>query len=388
MIAKGAYLKELTAATGTLRSVPVGTEISGSSPPAVFIGKAGYPDVLAGPMIAPVHGNTMIMDMPEAWVSQGLAQEEIIRYRLGLVRGTRRVHAADLDNRYIGQLQDIALSAGSVESEAAFMHAPQGMYFSEEHTPHGPSAPITDFAVSSGRWHRDLERVFYDTDLTASDAITALHARNVPFSSIQKAFSAGTMGRNRRRHLVPTRWSITACDTAIGNHLLSSVKRYPILDTVRVHEFSSLHNRYAVILIPTGWLYEWTEAFCHVLGREELVFSDYEGHKNKTGYSPLGGCYYSCRMAVLEALAREQKQAGAIVLREAVRGYIPLGVFNVRENVRHAMERQGREFENLPSALAYLSGQFVLPIRQFLDAGTLLPDSMRGGQTNLAAFCP
>jgi len=387
MIAKGAYVKELTAATATMRSVQVGTEISGSSPPSVFIGRAGYPDVLAGPMIAPVHGDTTIMDLPESWIAQGLAQEEIIGYRLGLVRGTRRVHAADHNSRYIGQLQEIALSAGSLESEAAFSHAPQGTYFSEEHPPHGPSAPITDFAVSGGRWNRDLESVYYDTDLPASDAIATLHTTGVPFSSIQKAFSAGTMGRERRRRLVPTRWSITACDTAIGNRLLSAVKRCTILDTVRVHEYASLHNRYAVILLPTGWQYEWTEAFCHVLGREELVFSDYEGHRRKIGYSPLGGCYYSCKMAVLEALFREQKQAGAIVLREAVNGYIPLGVFNVRENVRHAMEQEGREFEDLPSALAYLDGRFVLPVQRFITEGTLLQESVRGGQTNLATFC-
>ena len=111
------------------------------------------------------------------------------------------------------------------------------------------------------------------------------------------------------------------------------MKKCPVIDTVRVHEFSSLHNNYAVILMPTGWQYEWSEAFLHVLGNEELVFSDHEVRKKKTEYSHLGGCYYSCKMAVLEALAREQKQAGAIILREALHGYVPMGVFNVRENV-------------------------------------------------------
>ncbi len=387
MIAKGVYLKELTSALAPMRSTPVGTELSGSSPPSVFIGRAGYPDVLAGPMIAPAHGDTSIMDMPEAWIPRDRTQEEIIGYRLGLVRGTRRVNATDLGNRFIGQLQEIALSAGSVESEAAFARTPQGMHFSEEHTPYGPTAPIERFEAGEGRWQGDLEKVYYDTDLTASDAIISLHKKNVPFSSIQKAFSAGTMGRERGRRLVPTRWSITACDTGIGDSLLKRVQRCPVLDTVRVHGFSSLHNTYAVILLPTGWQYEWTEAFSHVLGREEFIFSDHEGHRRKSGYSPLGGCYYSCKMAVLEALAREQEQAGAIVLREAVKGYIPLGVFNVRENVRHAMQQKGREFEDIRSALAYLSNRFTLPMERFIHSGALLQESLKGGQTNLAAFC-
>ena len=56
-------------------------------------------------------------------------------------------------------------------------------------------------------------------------------------------------------------------------------------------------------------------------------------------------------MAVLEALEKEGKQAGAIILREARQGYIPLGVFNVRENVRHAMGSVPREFNGLPELL-------------------------------------
>ena len=388
MINKGAYLKELTAATLPFLTAPAGQEIAGTSPPSVLIGRQNYPDVLAGPMVTSLHGDTTVLDMPEAWISGGRTQEEIIGYRLGLVRGTRRVHVSDLGSRYIGQLQEIALSAGSVESEANFSKVPQGMYFSEEHAPHGPSAPIDRFEISEGRWQRDLEKAFYDTDLMARDAVLSLHAEGVPFTSIQKAFSAGTMGRERNRRLVPTRWSITACDTAIADSLLARVKRCAPIDAVRVHEFSSLNNRYAVILLPTPWQYEWTEAFHHVLGREEYVFSDREGHRKKAGYSPLGGCYYSCKMAVLEALAREQKQAGAIVRREAVNGYVPLGVFNVRENVRHAMQQEGRVFGDAGSALSYLAGRFALPVQRFVDEGSLLCETLRGGrQATLASFC-
>jgi hypothetical protein len=387
MINKGTYLKELTAATMRFPTAAVGQEISGSSPPSVFIGRSGYPDVLAGPMVTPLHGDTAIMDTPEAWISGNVSQEEIIGYRLGLIRGTRRVNVSDLSGRYIDAIQEISLSCSSIESEAEFSRDPQGLFFSEDSAPHGPSAPLERFEIGCGRWQHDLERTFYDTDLPAQDAIVHLHAGRVPFSGIQKAFSAGTMGRGRNRRLVPTRWSITACDTAIADHLLMKVKRYPVLDTVRVHTFSSLNNRYAVILLPTPWQYEWTEAFLHVLGREEYIFSDSEGHRKKSGYSPLGGCYYSCKMALLEALEREERQAGAIVLREAVQGYVPLGVFNVRENVRHAMQQQGQEFENLPDALSSLSSQFTLPMERFAASGALLHGSLHGGQANLSAFC-
>jgi DNA repair protein NreA len=325
MIGKGAYLRQLTASTMPMQSAPVGREIDGSTPPSVFIGSWNYPDVFAGPMVAPLHGDTAVMDQPEAWISGNKTQEEIIGYRLNLIRGKQQVNAADLDNRLVEKLREISLSGTSLESEIAFTSTPAGQSFSEEHTPFGPSAEIEHFAIEAGRWDRDLERAYYDTDLLAADAVMGLHREGIPFSSIQKAFSVGTMGQGRGRHLVPTRWSITACDTIIGNNLLSTVKKNPVIDTWRVHEFSSLHNHYAVILMPTGWQYEWSEAFLHVLGNEELVFSDHEGTRKKTTYSPLGGCYYSCKMAVLEALAREQEQAGAIILREALRGYVPMG---------------------------------------------------------------
>jgi len=386
MIGKSAYLKQLTASTLQMKSVDVGKEMEGSSPPSVFIGSWNYPDVFAGPMIAPQHGDTAIMDLPESWIAKSCTQEEIIGYRLNLVRGKSMANAHDLSTRYVEKLQEISLSSSSIESEVAFSSVPTGTTFSEEHTPFGPSAGIERFEIEGGRWDPKLEKVFYDTDLRSAEAIVDLHRQGVPFSSIQKAFSVGTFGMDRNRHLVPTRWSITACDTLIGDRLLNNVKKNPVIDTWRVYQFSSLHNNYAVILMPTGWQYEWSEAFLKVLGNEELVFSDHEGNKKKTEYSHLGGCYYTCKMAVLEALARQQEQAGAIILREAHRGYVPMGVFNVRENVRAAMRQPAQEFEDIRSALTHVSESFSLPMTRFIKEGALLRETIRQRQCRLSDF--
>jgi DNA repair protein NreA len=386
MIGKGAYLRQLTASSVQMKSATVGKELEGTTPPSVFIGSWNYPDIYAGPMFVQEHGDTRIMDMPESWISGNKSQEEIIGYRLNLIRGKHQVHATDLDNRFVEKLQEISLSGSSIEGEVSFTSTPAGQSFSEEHTPFGPSAPIENFSIETGLWDHDLEKVFYDTDLKAADAVMDLHRNGLEFSSIQKAFSVGTMGRDSLRRLVPTRWSITACDTIIGDRLLAEVKKCPVIDTWRVHEFSSLHNNYAVILMPTGWQYEWSEAFLHVLGNEELVFSDHEGNRKKTEYSPLGGCYYSCKMAVLEALAKEQRQAGAIILREALHGYVPMGVFNVRENVRNAMQQPAQEFEDIKPALTYLSGNFTLPMDRFIKEGDLLRTMIRQRQCRLSDF--
>jgi hypothetical protein len=385
MMGKGAYLKRISS-SARIPSVDVGRDLDGSSPPSVFIGSWNYPKVYAGPMIAPVHGDTRVMDTPEAWIPGKKTQEDILGFRMSLVRGKRPVHVDDLGSGYIGKLQEIALSLGSVESEATFSEAPRGFSLSDEHTPYGPSGSLEKLDLGTMRMDRSLERVFYDGDLGALEAVVSLHGGNIPFSAIQKAFSCGTMGVGRRRRLVPTRWSITACDSMIADHLLQGVKRNPVIGSCLVHESSTLSNRYAVLLLPTGWQYEWMEAFLHVLGSEELIFSDHETGAGKTTYSTVGGCYYSCKMAVLEALAREGCQAGAIVFREAYQGYVPMGVFNVRENVRNAMRNTPLEFGDMKQALGYISSRMRLPLRRFVEESSLLREQMKTRQTTLSSF--
>ncbi|MDQ1261686.1 MAG: repair protein NreA, partial [Euryarchaeota archaeon] len=163
-------------------------------------------------------------------------------------------------------------------------------------------------------------------------------------------------------------------------------KEYELIDCCQVREFSSLNNYYAVLLLPTLWQYEWMEAFLHILGNEELIFSDYEKNGGKKGYSRVGGCYYSCKMAVLEALAREKRQAGAIILREAYSGYVPLGVFNVRENVRNAMQEAALPFEDVKSALWYVCSKLKIPLKKFIQQSDLLKEQLKARQTTLSSF--
>ncbi len=381
-VSKGAYLKKLTSRM-PIKSVEVGKELEGSTPPSVFIGSFGYPKVLAGPMIAPQHGDTAVMDTPESWIPGNKSQDEIIDYRVQLVRGKRAIGVQDVEGNFITKLRDIALSSKSIESEAEFSRAPRGQSFSEEHMPHGPSAELERLEVGNCTWEPGLEKAYYDTDLLAKDAIISLYGEGLAFSRIQKALSVGSMGEGRARKLVPTRWSITATDTMLADHLLGEVRHYPQSEVYEVYEFSSLNNHYAVILVPGAWQYEWTEAFHHVLGKEELVFSDFETNRGKKEYSSVGGCYYSCKFAVLEALARMGKQAGAIVLREAYEGYVPLGVFNVRENVRSAMAQKPREFHTLRLALMYVQKRLRLPVSRFASEGFLLRELLGGRQTTL-----
>jgi hypothetical protein len=380
---KGAYLKKITSGTKMWRSIDVGEKLDGSSPPSVFIGAFNYPKVFVGPMLTPYAGDTSILDTPESWIPSQKTQEEIIRFRLDLVRGKHPVGITELENKLVGKLQEISLADSSVDSEAQFKHKPRGVTFDDEHQPYGPSAGLERFDIGNVRWEPHLQKAYYDTDLKAADALAAAYSDGVLFSQMQKAFSTGTMGLGKNRKLVPTRWSITAVDSSLADNLYDSVKYMDIIETYEVYEFSSLNNYYTVILLPTPWQYEWIEAFIHIMGKEEMIFADYEAWKPKKGYSSVGGCYYSCKFAVLEALSRMKKQAGAIVLREAYEGYVPLGVFNVRENVRNALKGPHREFSSFRDSLNYVSTRLRLPLSRFLDQGTLMRQMLHSRQTTL-----
>ncbi|MDR0900752.1 MAG: Nre family DNA repair protein [Methanobrevibacter sp.] len=382
---KNAYLKKLTDKI-QMKSVKVGKDLEGSTPPSVFIGRWSYPKVYAGPMMVPEQGDTAIMDSPESWIGENKTQEDIINYRLNLVRGKQLIGIKDIENPFIEKLQDISLASKSIDSEAAFKKTPRGTTLSEDSTPHGPSAVIEKFDIDAVRWDKQLEKVFYDTDLKSTEAVMNLHNKDVPFSAMQKAFSVGAIGTKKRRRLVPTRWSITACDSSIANSLLKEVRNNPILDTTRVYEFSSLKNYYGIILLPMEWQYEWMEAFIQILGKEEMIFSDYETNTDKKEYSSVGGCFYTCKMAVLDSLAKQNIQAGVIVLREAYEGYVPLGVFNVRENVKYAMEQPYKEFEGLKESLNYLGTKLKIPISKYVKTSDLLKELLQSKQTTLDNF--
>ena len=382
---KNAYLAKLTEQI-QMKSVKVGKNLEGTTPPSVFIGRWSYPKVYAGPMMSSQMGDTSIMDSPESWIGQNKTQDEIINYRMNLVRGKQLIKIDDLENPFVEKLQDISLASKSIDSEATFGKRPRGSLLTEDSMPHGPSAVIEKFDIDAVRWDKQLDKTFYDTDLNARDAVLNLHNKDVPFTAMQKAFSVGAIGTKNRRKLVPTRWSITACDSTLADQFLKEVRKFENLDTYRVFEFGALNNYYIIILTPTEWQYEWYEAFIKLMKNEELIFSDYETNGGKKEYSIVGGCYYTAKMAVLDYLLKIKKQSGLIILREAYDGYVPLGVFNVRENIKEAMMRPYLEFETLEKCLEYAGTKLKIPISRYVKQGTLLNEMLHTKQTTLDMY--
>ena len=108
------------------------------------------------------------------------------------------------------------------------------------------------------------------------------------------------------------------------------------------------------------------------------VASDYEGaFGRKTYASNTVGGYYAARLAVLERLFKLKRKAAVLAIREVGKGYaIPLGVWQVRENVRNAMKQKPFKYNTLKAALTRIASQFQIPLERWIERSSLLKDAL------------
>ncbi len=357
------------------------TELSGSSPPSVFVGRHGYPKVSIGPMVPPVYGDTSVMDIPESWLFESIPS--IVNYRYSLVRGTVRVEvdAAKKGGSLVDSLQELSMGAVPADADVRFEKPPaMRISIDDNSQPFGPSAPLRQFSISSVKVDHRIEKAFYDGDLLAGDALYDLYRSGVEVSKLQRAFSMGVLGVQKNRRLVPTRWSITAVDSILSQRLIDELKGYETIDKYRVYFWRHQHNAFAALLIPRSWSFEWMEAwfpgtFWNQGGVDAAVEGDYEGYGGRKIYPGIGGCYFSCRLGLAEHLASIRRQATALVVREIFPQFpLPLGVWFVRENVRAMFREPHAEFEDLPSALGHLGSLLSVPIAKWVSKSVILRD--------------
>ena len=322
--------------------------IDGSSPPSVFVGAYGYPKVLVGPMLPPIHGDTTILDSPENWSGKSL--EDIVNYRLSLVRGIKPVKILDTNQRYIENLQEMSMSTRASDTELELVKNASPIVSIDGDSPiFGPIGEIKSAKFSTTSSDKQIQKMFYDKDLLAQDAVAELYNRGIEVSRIQKCFSIGMFGKSRK--LVPTRWSITATDDIISKSLVQNILEYGIIDTTCVFSYNHMGNYFSVILFPSRWMFEMQEAWYDEKG--EVGFgSDFEDARGLDHYPETAGAHFASRLAVSEYLEERKSQAAGIVLREIRPEYaVPVGVWQVREGVRMALKQKPEIASNLQQGL-------------------------------------
>ncbi len=373
----------------------VDKSIDGYTPPSVFVGRFGYPKVSIGPMISledEGSADISMYDCPEQWHDTTL--DDILRFRLTMVRGKVRVHVDDAtptkSNRITSIIQELAMAKLQVYAEMLLKHKPSGISLSEYLPPSGPSAEVERLKVGYIRVDDRIEKAYYD-DLSAREAIVQLYNQGTGISSIVRALSAGCLGYKSRRRFVPTRWSITAVDDTISRALIEEIRDEPSIDEYIVYSREVSMNRFLCILMPGAWEFEWVEAWFpntvwNAYGSGYEMIGDHEGYRGRKEYAKVGGCYYSARLAVSEHLASMKRQARVLMLREIYPGFnIPVGVWFVREHVRAMLKGNGARFTDIDDALKYAMSMLKIPLKEWTRESHMLR-GMKGYQTRLLDY--
>ena len=339
--------------------------ISGTSPPSVFVGSYNYPKVFVGPMVPPVHGDTSLLDNPEKW--KGKTLEEIVNFRLNLVRGIQKIPIDATEGKYIENLQEVTMSSKPTDADLILQKsASSNISLDGESAPFGPVGEIKSAKFSSTSSVKPIEKTFYDKDLKAQDAVLNLYNSGIEISKIQKCFSIGMLGQKRK--LVPTKWSITATDDIISKSLVDEVLDYSLIDSCKVFSYSHLGNVFSVVLFPHRWIYEMIEAWYSngVLG----FGSDSEDARGIDHPPAIAGAYFAAKLGVLEYLSKHKIQSGVVILREIRPEYaIPVGVWQVREGIREAMKQNPIISDSFENALNVASQKMSISKTEWLSHG-------------------
>jgi len=342
--------------------------LDGSSPPSVFVGSYGYPKVSVGPMVPPMHGDTTLLDSPELWVGKSL--EEIVNFRLSLIRGIKNISINEPNGRYIENLHEVAMSSRPIDSELQFYKNPKPVASIDgESAPFGPVGEVTSAKFSSTSSDKSIQRAYYDHDLKAQDAVVSLYNRGIEISKIQKCFSVGMFGKKRK--LVPTKWSITATDSIIAESLVSEILEFDLIDSCRVFSHDHLGNMFSVVLFPHRWIFENQEAW-HT-GNGVGFGSDIEDAKGIDHPPVTAGAFFAAKLGVAEYLLEKKCQASALVLREIRPEYaVPVGVWQIREAIRSAMKNEPYIAENFDDGITFAAKRMSVSKSEWLSKGNML----------------
>ncbi len=345
-----------------------GRSAYGPSPPSLFVGRFGYPNVSLGPLMTPGNvDDAGLLDAPPSWTSMELG--DVLAMRSGLLRGNATVEVEDAQDvhdptRAMDVSQELAMASKPAYTELTFdkdVELTFSPVLAGASAPTGPNVRLERAELAENpRVPKRVDQIVADTDARAKTGAWELFERGVDGYHVQRLLSAGLLGHARDRRFVPTRWSITATDDMLSKGLIDGLRDRMQLGQMRVHEGQVHGNRFYVLLLPGPWSFEMVEAWPVPEGpdggptqRRLRVLQDHEGVQGRSSYAgEITGAYYASRLAVAEHLTDLGRQSRAVVLREITdEYYAPAGVWVIREGVREAMQNPARTPDTVDDAL-------------------------------------
>jgi len=354
-------------------SVVQGDSLFGSTAPEIFVGRSNYPEVSTG-LLSPMDREADPAEYATSgeWYRQGLDIDDVLAHRTGLLNSTRSasVDVSDVWDGFVGVQREVAIADHPVDVEVGLDSAPElDLSVDDISTPTGPRARAREADLAENpHVPRPVEKTLEDDDWQAEGAMTYLYRRGFDVYDINTILSAGALGRGRNRRLVPTRWSITAVDDTVGQYLRGSLRSAASVDEVQVWYNGYMGNDYWVLLAPGNWEFELVElkAPGSIWNPEPdgdyYLAADSEAYDGRSGYvEETSGAYYAARLGVLEHLQEIDRQATCLVIRHASESYwAPVGVWQIREGIRHAFEGEPATAETFHDAIAQLES--ALPV--------------------------
>jgi DNA repair protein NreA len=337
----------------------VAKDFSGSSPTS-FVGRIGYPKLNVG-LLSPtsIKEDAWEYDAPRHWAKSGFEIPKIVNYRSSLVNSRFQVHAQD-SNKMLDIAQEVGMASKPVDLEINLEDKPQFRLNSDSITaPTGPNASLLKAKITSNsKIHTKVDKVVSDFDLKSNDAMKYLYSKGFDENFLSKILSIGTLGVKKNRHLVPTRWGITAVDDTLGKNLIKGIRDFQQTDYL-AYFGGYLGNYYLILTFPSAWGYELFEMYTPKASwntSNEVQYStDYEDCYGRKSYADeTAGGYYACRLGILEKLKSIRRQGNVLALRFITGEYsVPLGVWVCREASRKSLSTMPLNFGSEELMLDY-----------------------------------
>ncbi len=379
-------------ATERIETISFGKTIHGPSP-QVFVGSGNYPSVFAGPtsLLFPDQLDPRKVADPKQWIN--LSLDEIIEMRYSTAQNLKQVkQIQNLSEPHVSAMQEVALASNVVEIEGELERTIKTTATFDPITqPFGPRTEIRKFAVTTNpKIPKKVDMVLND-DLPATIQLHELHQAGFDVYYLQNVFSTGLFGTKNRQKIVPTRWSITAIDDSLGRAKIRKLKDMPSVNEILVFQGGILGNYFTIALFPGSWKFEnfevWAANSIYTLGTKGFLSVDSEGfdvqtqYKGRSKYASQAGGYYAARLAVLEYLMKNNRQATVLSIREITPEYtIPAGVWVVREAARSAMKNPPLKFQSKDELKDWLEINIQRPLIDITQKSKIL------GQQSLLEF--
>jgi len=368
---------------------------SGASPPEIFVGRYGYPNIYTGILSPNEKEETSRFSSSEQWVKENLTIDDILGLRGKLIYGQFKSNIKDarLGKKFTLAMQEISMSHKPVSAEF-FLKKPINFRIQlDKHVSViGNPAPLKHVRLEENpKIEKKVEYISSDDELKAVKGIQELYKSKISVEHIIKLLSAGMLGIKSKRILVPTRWSITATDDTISKQLMKKIKTYPEIQDIQVFNSDYVGNHYEFILLPDNFSFEVIEAkisgsVWNPMGKTTYFAQDYESFFPRKKYAGnVTGAYYSNRLALCEYLEKIKHQASCLVLREARPEYwAPLGVGILREASRKAFTNKSQTFDTLKEAFENIKKRLIISIEHFKEKSELLKNY--GKQKRLTSY--